>query len=135
MTKQTQKLTENDLQHFTGDLVRVRHPLNRRVIYTPGVQHVAEAGGAYWLVDAIASWIGSEEFQAAEQQDGRISEMHFWAFERQGEVAGRLTARADSPDEPFIVQEIEFTDFPLPRIDIWAAYDGSFWTLYLPREH
>lgn len=135
MTKQTQTLTDADLQHFTGDSVRIWNPLNRKVIYTPGVRHVAEAGEAYWLIDAIASWIGSEEFRAAEQQDERISEMHFWAFERHGEVAGRLTARADSTYEPFIVQEIEFTDFPLPRIDIWAAYDGSFWTLYLPSEH
>ncbi len=135
MTKQTQTLTEVDLQQFTGDYVRIRHPLNRKVIFTPGVRHVAEAGEAYWLIDAIASWIGSEQFQAAEEDDGRISAMHFWTFERLGEIAGRLTARADSPDAPFIVQEIEFTDFPLPRIEIWAAYDGQHWVLYLPSEH
>lgn len=135
MTHNTQTLTEADLRQFTGDLVRIRHPLNRKVIYTPGVKHVAEAGQAYWLIDAIASWIGSEEFQAAEQIDERISEMHFWTFEKSWSNAGLLTARADSPEQPFIVQPIDFTDFPLPRIDIWAAYDGSYWTLYLPSEH
>lgn len=135
MTHNTQTLTEADLRQFTGDLVRIRHPLNRKVIYTPGVKHVAEAGQAYWLIDSIASWIGSEEFQAAEQIDERISEMHFWTFEKSWSHAGQLTARADSPDEPFIVQSFEFTDFPLPRIDIWAAWSGDHWTLYLPSEH
>jgi hypothetical protein len=135
MTHKTQTLTAADLDQFTGDVVRFRHPLNRQVIYTPGVKHVAEAGQAYWLIDAIASWIGSAEFQAAEQLDERISYMHFWTFERSWSKAGQLTARADSPDRPFIVQAIEFTDFPLPRIEIWAAYDGQFWTLYLPSEH
>jgi len=42
-----QNLTENDLRQFTGDLVRYRHSLNRKVIYTPGVQHVAKTAGAY----------------------------------------------------------------------------------------
>lgn len=135
MTKTTKTLTEHDLRQFSGDLIRIRHPLNRQVIYTPGVKHVAEAGQAYWLIDAIASWIGSPEFQLAEQADERISYMHFWTLETSWSKAGQLTARADSPDAPFITQAIEFTDFPLPRIDIWAAYDGQFWTLYLPSEH
>ena len=128
-------LTKDNLQQFTGDLERYRHPLNRKVIYTPGVQYVAEEGEAYWLIDAIASWIGSEEFNDAASKDYRIGEMHFWTLETSWSKAGQLTARADSPEKPFIIQNIEFTDFPLRRIDIWAAFDGEHWTLYLPSEH
>ena len=34
-------LTHDELRQFTGDLERYRHPLNRRVIFTPGVHHLA----------------------------------------------------------------------------------------------
>lgn len=87
MTKTTKTSTEKanslllELQSFMGDLVRHRHPLNRSVIYTPGVRHLAEKGEAYWLLDAIASWIGSPEFVKAAKQDPRVDEMHFWTLD------------------------------------------------------
>jgi hypothetical protein len=133
--KEDGPLTEHELRQFTGDLKRTRHGLNRQVIYTPGVEHVAERGQAYWLIDAIASWIGSEPFNKAAAEDPRISYMHFWTLETSWSKVGQLTARADGPDKPFIVQNIEYTDFPLQQIDIWAAFDGEYWTLYLPSEH
>ena len=42
---------------------------------------------------------------------------------------------AGSGGPPFITQKIEYTDFPLDEIDIWAGFDGTRWTLYLPSEH
>ncbi|MDA8746445.1 hypothetical protein N9N28_17615 [Rubripirellula amarantea] len=128
-------LTKHDLRQFSGDLVRYRHPLNRQVIYTPGVRHVAEEGGAYWLIDAIACHIGSPAFNRAAQRDDRIAAMHFWTLDMDSRFCGVLTARADSPETPFIAQRLEFTDFPLDIIYIWAAFDGEHWTLYLPSEH
>ncbi len=128
-------LSESDLRNFTGDLERYRHSFNRNVIYTPGVQYVAEKGEAYWLIDAIASWIGSEPFNEAAAEDPRISYMHFWTLETSWSKAGQLTARADGPEKPFIVQNIMFTDFPLRKLEIWAGFDGEHWTLYLPSEH
>jgi hypothetical protein len=50
MTNSNQpKLTHAELKQFTGDLDRYQHSLNRRVIYTPGVQILAERGREYWL--------------------------------------------------------------------------------------
>ena len=40
-------LTKKDLAQFSGDLVRYQHPIIKKVIYTPGVQYVAEHGDAY----------------------------------------------------------------------------------------
>ncbi len=56
-----------ELAHFTGDLERYRH-WTGRLIYTPGVQHLAERAGAYWLIDLVASHqitpnVSAEEFQ------------------------------------------------------------------------
>ena len=127
-------LTAIDLRQFTGDLQRFRHPLHPQVIYTPGVRYLADKGHAYWLIDAIASYFGSPEMNVAMQQDYRLRNMQFWRLTVNGNSAV-LVAEADVGEEPFIRQEIEYTDFPLEKIEIWAGYDGLRWTLYLPSEH
>lgn len=130
----TQTLTHADLAQHHGSDTRYRHMLNRRVLFTDGIQHMAEAGGAYWLIDAIASYFGSAKMQKAIDADDRLQWMQFWRLDVTGDSA-RLTMRADSGEEPAIVQKIGFTDFPLDSIDIWAGYDGHYWTIYLPSEH
>lgn len=124
-----------DLQQFTGSESFFRHPLNRKVIYTEGVQYLAKNAGAYWLIDAIASHFGSEAHRNAAASDLRIDYLHFWTLCRNDNGGATLVAKADSPEDPFIQQDIEFTDFPLDKIDIWVGFDGQHWTLYLPSEH
>ena len=133
MEKKT--ITHDDLHHFTGDLERYCHPMNRRVIYTPGVRFVAEQANAYWLVDAIASYFGSKEMTEAFERDDRLKDLQFWRLDVSADCSAVLSSRADSDVAPFIIQLIHYTDFPLERVDIWAGYDGEFWTLYLPSEH
>jgi hypothetical protein len=130
----TDRLTHADLNQFTGDLQRYKHPLNPKVIYTPGVQYIAEKGHAYWLIDAIASYFGSEVMNQAQREDARLQYMQFWRLDVTCQAAV-LTANADAGEQPFIRQEIPYTDFPLDHIEIWAGYDGDCWTLYLPSEH
>ncbi len=62
-------LSATDLAQFTGTEQWYRHSINRTVLYTDGVRHVAEHGQAYWLLDEIAliqpydKSIAAEEFQ------------------------------------------------------------------------
>lgn len=130
----TSTLTHADLYQFTGDAIRYSHPLNRRVIYTPGVRYLAEKAKAFWLIDAITSYFGSPEMNAAISSDSRLASLQFWRLDV-AESKAVLIANADTGETPFIRQEIPYTDFPLEYIDIWAGYDGHFWTLYLPSEH
>ena len=71
-------LTLAELDQFTGSTQWFRHSFNRAVIYTEGLQFVAERGGAFWLIDAIASHIGSSRFRQAVANDERIGLLHFW---------------------------------------------------------
>ncbi len=128
-------LSDTDLRQFTGDLQRFRHALNRRVIYTPGVQYVAEQAGAYWLIDEIALYLGTSPFRAALAADVRIGQLHFWKLEVRGDRSFTLRGRADGDVVPFAELTATYTDFPLPEFDIWAGFDGEHWTLYLPSEH
>ena len=134
-TNTKQQLTAADLNQFQGDLVRYRHVLNRRVIYTPGVQYMAETGGAYWLIDVIASYLTPSVIADAAEKDSRVAWMQFWKLTVLQDGRAIVEARADSPCQPFIRQTIPWTDFPLESVDIWAAWDTEHWTLYLPSEH
>lgn len=135
MNNDQPKLTHAELAQFTGELDRYCHPLNRRVLYTPGVRHLAERGGAYWLIDAIASYIGSPELERVAKKDRRLTSFQLWRLVVVENRSALLACRADSGVKPAISQEIHFTDFPLESIDIWAGFDGEQWTLYLPSEH
>ena len=68
-TQNKKTLSAADLAQFTGTEQWFRHSINRSILYTEGAQHVAEHGGAYWLLDEIAliqpydKNVAAEEFQ------------------------------------------------------------------------
>ncbi len=124
-----------ELRQYTGDLERYRHSFNRRLIYTPGVKHLAEQAGAYWLLDAIASHVNSKPFCEALDQNPRLWAFQCWTLAVQPSGVAVLTAVSDRDEPPFIRQFIPFTDFPLEQIDLWVGWNGESWTLYLPSEH
>lgn len=128
-------LFKAELQQFTGDLERYRSALNSRLLYTPGVKFLADAAGAYWLIDAVGGWLIAPLYRVAVREDERIGWLHFWKLTVHSDQSALLTARVDADEPPFITQKIAFTDFCLDEIDLWCAYDGAYWTLYLPREH
>lgn len=128
-------LTHDELRQFTGDLERYRHAFNRQVIYTPGVKHMAERAGAYWLIDLIVSYFGSEIMKHAIADDDRLAWLQFWRLDVDENGGAVASCRADSGEEPAITQVISSTDFPLDHIDVWVGFDGEHWTLYLPSEH
>ena len=128
-------LNPEDLSQFTGSTKFYRHAFNRAVIYSEGVEYLAENAGAHWLVDAIASHIGSGPFRRAAAQDERISLMHFWKLAVSPDHSAHLTAIADSDEAPFLQQKIAYTDFPLEQIEIWAGNNGEGFTLMLPGEY
>ena len=51
----TSTLTYGDLAQFTGTEQIYKNAFNT-LCYTDGIRHVAQAGQAYWLLDAIASY-------------------------------------------------------------------------------
>ena len=99
----------------------------KRLVYTDGVQYLAEKGGAYWLIDAIASY----------QPDKRITcrpdlvDFQLWELAVSEDKRATLTVRADSDKPAVITQDIPFTDFPLERVKLYVC-NG---TLLLPSEY
>lgn len=119
----TKTLNQADLAHFTGSEQFFRHALNRSVIYTEGVQYLAEHGGAYWLIDEIAlaqryvPAVAAEEFQ-------------LWNLSV-AEDRTAILACEDGNGGGVFTKAIEYTDFPLTEIKLY--YTNG--TLLLPSEY
>jgi hypothetical protein len=110
-----------ELAYFTGDLDRYRH-WTRRLIYTPGIQHLAEKAGAYWLIDLVASW----------QMQPNVAAEYFQVWTLVVRPDQTATATATGENQAVLTsQDIPHTDFPLAEITVWLV-DG---TLLLPSEY
>ena len=133
-------LTKNDLRNFTGTEQYHRiSSLFPRVVATDGGIHVARhggQGGAFWLLEAIASY--QPELQR--HPDERLRDMQFWKLVVNADKSAVLSCVPDTGEKPVVEQHIEFTDFDLPEIDLWAAptddgKGGLLLVLHLPSEH
>ena len=118
----TKTLQQADLRQFTGTETWFRHPLARKVLYTEGVQYVAEQGGAYWLLDALAfaqaiPAIAAEPFQ-------------FWTLTVRPNQTATLVCE-DGNGKVVHTQEIPFTDFPLDEIKFYFTDN----VILLPSEY
>jgi hypothetical protein len=116
-------LNESDLRQFTGSENWYRHSINRAVLYTDGAQHVAEHGGAHWLLDAIAIAQAHVKSVAAE-------EFQVWTLKVSATRSATLTCD-DGNGTTVYRQAIAFTDFPLAEITFYYCNN----TIHLPSEY
>lgn len=119
----TKTLTAADLNQFTGTETWFRHPLNRKVVYTEGVQYVAETGGAYWLIDEIALIQPYDKTVAAE-------EFQVWTLKVRTDRTATLACE-DGNGNVVFTKELEYTDFPLDEIKLYFTDN----TILLPSEY
>ena len=120
MTEKT--LTKTEMKHFTGSETWWRHALVRNILFTDGAKHVADTGGAYWLLDEIAlaqrykKKVGAQEFQV-------------WTLKVKDNTA-KLTCE-DGNGNAVYSKRIPFTDFPLDEISFYFCDN----TILLPSEY
>ena len=94
----------------TGTENHYRHPFGP-LRYTDGMRTMAEAVGAYWLIDVIASHASKIKRTAPDT----------WAFGiirlAVTEIDGRRSARFDWREDinatPVVQQDMDYTDFPV----------------------
>ena len=119
-------LREFDLIQFCGSSEFFQH-WSKRLVYTEGVRYMAEHGGAYWLIDAVASY--QPDKRIASRSD--LVDFQLWELAVAEDKSATLTMRGDSDQPAVITQEIPFTDFPLAQIKFYVC-NG---TLMLPSEY
>lgn len=92
-------------------------------LYSDGVAFLADAAGAYWLIDAILAR------QRRLRKKPALRDSQVWIFTVEDYV-GTLSCLS-GPNQIAYTRRVGFTDFPLPEITLHI--DGD--TLCLPSEH
>jgi len=113
----------HELRQFIGSETLYQHWTNQ-LRYTEGVKFLAERCGAYWLIDAIASW------QPKALKDTSLAEFQLWELMVKDDSSADLVCSRDSDDAVFR-QKIPFTDCPLALVRLYVEGD----VLLLPSEH
>jgi hypothetical protein len=119
----TKTLSESDLRQFTGSETWYRHAINCKVLYTEGAQYLAEHGGAYWLLDAIAIAQAHVEEVAGE-------EFQVWTLRVANDGTAILKCENGNGKAVYL-QAIDFTDFPLPEVTLYYCNN----VIHLPSEY
>jgi hypothetical protein len=126
-TKQSAAALESSLAQFYGsDSLTRWSPLTRSLL-SDGALYLAENAGAYWLFDAIDSHLTTRGANA-------LTEFTVARLHRLPNDAAELTLD-DGNGNIYATQRIEFTDFPLAEIKLYACYNGAGWTHLLPGEY
>jgi hypothetical protein len=122
-------LKASDLSYFTGTEKYWKSPVPwQPFVYTDGVQYVASHAEAYWLLDAIASWQTEERIKG----NPSLQDIQFWTLNVNEDQSAALVCERDRGDV-VVVQQIKYTDFPLPQIKFYLRYMLHYWQ-YDPSE-
>jgi len=118
----TPKLTAEALRQFTGTETWYRHALVRHMLYTDGVLYLADAGGAHWLVDEIATG----------QLEPHVARTPFqsWRLRVHPNRSATLTCE-DGNGVVVHTRNIEWTDFPLDEMHLFCTNN----LILLPSEY
>ena len=122
MSKQS-PLDANTLAQFTGSQNFYRHGLVREVLYTEGVEYVADAAGAHWLLDEIA--LAQRHIIPVKREDFQV-----WDLNVDADQKAILTC-CDGNGLEVYSKPVPFTDFPEPGIRFYYVD----WVIHLPSEY
>ena len=124
-------------EYSGGSDGRTRHMFNRRFIMTQGVMAVAEAAGAFWLLDIIATEVAP--ICMAAWKNGQ-EYMHFLRMSVANDKAFIWLERDEG--EPHLWErQIGYTDFPAGEWTFYLAIDQvvdpgkTSLVMYLLQEH
>jgi hypothetical protein len=108
---------------------KIRHPLARRLVYSSGVQEIAETG-CYWLLDVI----GTEHVEAFLKHRGYFGGMGFIRV-KVADSKATIKLERDTGEPSKHTREIEYTDMPEGEYTFYLIDEGSHILMHLPTEY
>jgi hypothetical protein len=119
----------NELRQFSGSAQFFKHAINRKFIYTEGVQYLAENAGCYWLIDEIA--VVLLPYLLKKHYD------EFYSIQLLVNDNSAVITVDDGNGKIHINHKIQFTDFPISGIPIkfFLCASEEYYCLMLPNEY
>ncbi|MFA5858421.1 MAG: DUF6876 family protein [Elusimicrobiota bacterium] len=109
-TNEKQKL-EDELKTFTGTEHYFRNFTG--LIFTDGIQYLAEKTGAHWLIDLIGSY----------QYKLKNIPFQLWTIKVNDDKTAEVICKEDTHTPIIVKQKLEYTDFPLKNFECYCI-DG-----------
>ena len=117
---------KHELSGFSGTEHWYRHGgfWRHEILLTDGIMHLAQNGGrhggtAFWLVDAIASYQGEKVLARHPFQVWKLTVTEF----EDGYRRARVVCTNGNNEKPIVEQDIEYTDFLLDEIQMYASVE------------
>ncbi len=122
----THNKLESQLSAFCGSQNLYYRSTPILIHYTDGIKWLQANLNCYWLIDIIASY-QTTEFKTA-------NDRQFWKLVV---IDNSAVITCDDGDGNIsVTQSIDYTDFPLPELNIWLnIQEGGRIFLYLPSEY
>ena len=111
------------LCQFTGTTQYTR--LMANVLLTDGAVFLADNAKAWWLMDVYASYLL--------HIDGDVEP--FTCLKLTVSDNSAMVVVEDGNDKVIAKQHIEYTDFPLASIRLYACWSDDIWVVMLPSEY
>lgn len=117
---------QSDLAQFSGTALCHRwNKLFYKIVLSDGAKYLAEQAGAYWLMDAIASYQHEAKFRGEDFQ--------VWELIVHGSNA--ILVAGDGNGNKLVSQRIPYTDFPLHTVKLYLERSENLAVIMLPGEH
>ena len=114
----------SQLQQFTG--TSAYYKLYPKVVLTDGAKFLAEEAKCFWLMDVYASHLLGTVNGVIES---------FTCLQMLTENNHATVTIDDGNGVELAKQTIEFTDFPLHHIKLYACWENTHWVIMLTSEY
>ena len=114
---------ESSLRQFTGTTQYAR--LYAHLFLTDGAVFLADNAKAWWLMDVYASYLLHINGDAEP----------FTCLKLTASDNSAIALIEDGNEHVIAKQHIEYTDFPLASITLYACWSDDIWVVLLPSEY
>lgn len=109
------------------------HPLVPKFIYTEGVRELAQAASCFWLLDLLAIPLLKAVKEDPNANNGSMVILTLTKYSQDAKATLEASSADDAP--PFWTYDVDWTDFPLDSLTLYAQWDGDVLITILPSEY
>jgi hypothetical protein len=114
---------QNELSKFTG--TELYHRMLPTFVVTDGVKYLMDAADCYWLTQLYGLQLVDIDF----------NEEPFTVLKLTRKGHGAIVRIEDGNGGMLVEQRIDYTDFVLDSITLYASWGGEHWLCMLPSEY